>query len=48
MLVRHNMTLGFPDHLTSGAERRLPRAYLQQQRVVPHVVADDGPVLGTS
>jgi 4-hydroxy-3-polyprenylbenzoate decarboxylase len=40
------MTLGFPDHLTkwelSDAYRE---AYLKDQRVVPHVVVDDGPVL---
>src|SRR5712692_3343962 len=44
--TRQNMTLGFPDHLTkwelSDAYRE---AYLQEQRVVPHVVVDDGPVL---
>src|SRR6516162_6704637 len=43
--TRRNMTLGFPDHLTkwelSDAYRE---AYLQEQRIVPHVVVDDGPV----
>src|SRR5262249_5666453 len=43
--TRRNMTLGFPDHLTkwelSDAYRE---AYLQEQRLVPHVVVDDGPV----
>ncbi len=42
---RRNMTLGFPDHLSkwelSDAYRE---AYLQQQRIVPHVIIDDGPV----
>src|SRR5438874_1639371 len=42
---RRNMTLGFPDHLSkwelSDAYRE---AYLQQQRIVPHVIVDDGPV----
>src|SRR5260370_25743987 len=42
---RRNMTLGFPDHLTkwelSDAYRE---AYLQDQRIVQHVVVDDGPV----
>ena len=40
------MTLGFPEHLTkwelSDAYRE---AYLQEQRIVPHVIVDDGPVL---
>ena len=40
------MTLSFPDHLTkwelSDAYRE---AYLQEQRVVPHVIVEDGPVL---
>src|SRR6476619_2985558 len=44
--TRRNMTLGFPEHLTkwelSDAYRE---AYLQEQRIVPHVVVDDGPVL---
>src|SRR6266571_5045289 len=44
--TRKNMTLGFPDHLTkwelSDAYRE---AYLQEQRIVPHEVVDDGPVL---
>ena len=44
--TRRNMTLGFPDHLTkwelSDAYRE---AYLQEQRVVPHVIVEDGPVL---
>src|SRR6266849_6015845 len=43
---RRNMTLGFPDHLTkwelSDAYRE---AYLEQQRIVPHVMVDDGPIL---
>jgi 4-hydroxy-3-polyprenylbenzoate decarboxylase len=43
--TRRNMTLGFPDHLTkwelSDAYRE---AYLQEQRIVPHFVVDDGPV----
>jgi 4-hydroxy-3-polyprenylbenzoate decarboxylase len=44
--TRRNMTLGFPDHLTkwelSDAYRE---AYLKEQRIVPHVMVDDGPVL---
>ena len=44
--TRRNMTLGFPDHLTkwelSDAYRE---AYLQEQRIVPHVIVEDGPVL---
>src|ERR1700732_1367808 len=44
--TRKNMTLGFPDHLTkwelSDAYRE---AYLQEQKVVPHVIVADGPVL---
>src|SRR6202011_156056 len=44
--TRRNMTLGFPDHLTkcelSDAYRQ---AYLQDQKVVPHVIVEDGPVL---
>ena len=44
--TRRNMTLSFPDHLTkwelSDAYRE---AYLQEQRVVPHVIVEDGPVL---
>src|SRR5437867_2073505 len=43
--TRRNMTLGFPDHLTkcelSDAYRE---AYLKEQRIVPHVIVDDGPV----
>src|SRR5881275_75320 len=43
---RRNMTLGFPDHLTkwelSDAYRE---AYLKDQRIVPHVIVDNGPVL---
>ena len=46
--TRRNMTLGFPDHLTkwelSDAYRE---AYLKEQRIVPHVIVDDGPVLET-
>ena len=41
--TRRNMTLGFPDHLTkwelSDAYRE---AYLQDQKVVPHVIVADG------
>jgi 3-polyprenyl-4-hydroxybenzoate decarboxylase len=44
--TRRNMTLGFPEHLSkwelSDAYRE---AYLQEQRIVPHVIVDDGPVL---
>ena len=44
--TRRNMTLGFPDHLTkwelSDAYRE---AYLQEQKIVPHEIVDDGPVL---
>ena len=44
--TRRNMTLGFPDHLTkwelSDAYRE---AYLQEQRIIPHEIVDDGPVL---
>jgi len=40
------MTLGFPDHLTkwelSDAYRE---AYLQEQKIVPHEMVEDGPVL---
>ena len=42
---RRNMTLGFPDDLTkwelSDAYRE---AYLQERRIVPHEIVDDGPV----
>src|SRR5262245_66339033 len=44
--TRRNMTLGFPDQLTkwqlSDAYRE---AYLTEQRIVPHVIVEDGPVL---
>ena len=44
--TRRNMTLGFPEHLTkwelSDAYRE---AYLQEQRIAPHEIVDDGPVL---
>src|SRR3979409_2671591 len=44
--TRRNMTLGFPDELTkwelSDAYRE---AYLQEQRIVPHEIVDDGPGL---
>src|SRR5918912_106438 len=40
--TRRNMTLGFPDHLSkwelSDAYRE---AYLQEQRIVPHVIVED-------
>src|SRR3977135_3022713 len=43
---RRNMTLGFPDELTkwelSDAYRE---AYLQDQRIVPHEIVEDGPIL---
>src|SRR5438128_1708319 len=43
---RRNMTLGFPDHLSkwelSDAYRE---AYLQEQRIIPHEIVDDGPVM---
>ena len=43
---RRNMTLGFPDHLTkwelSDAYRE---AYLKEQKIIPHEIVDDGPVL---
>src|SRR5205807_122213 len=42
---RRNMTLGLPDHLNkwelSDAYRK---AYLTEQKSVPHVIVDDGPV----
>src|SRR5271166_1620031 len=44
--TRRNMTLGFPDHLSkwelSDAYRE---AYLADQRIITHVVVDDGPIL---
>ena len=44
--TRRNMTLGFPDHLTkwelSDAFRE---AYLKDQKIIPHEIVDDGPVL---
>src|ERR1700694_4076264 len=44
--TRRNMTLGFPDELTkwelSDAYRE---AYLQEQRIIPHEIVDDRPVL---
>ena len=44
--TRRNMTLGFPDHLTkwelSDAFRE---AYLKEQKIIPHEIVDDGPVL---
>ena len=43
---RRNMTLGFPEHLTkwelSDAYRE---AYLEKQRIIPHEIVEDGPVL---
>src|SRR6202162_1593940 len=43
---RRNMTLGFPDHLTkwelSDAYRE---AFLKEQKIIPHEVVEDGPVL---
>src|SRR6476620_223570 len=42
---RRNMTFGFPEHLTkwelSDAYRE---AYLQDQKIIPHEIVDDGPV----
>jgi 4-hydroxy-3-polyprenylbenzoate decarboxylase len=42
---RRNMTLGFPDHLSkwelSDAYRE---SYLQDQKIIPHEIVDDGPV----
>jgi UbiD family decarboxylase len=44
--TRRNMTLGFPDHLTkSELSDAYRQAYLQDQKVVPHVIVEDGPVL---
>ena len=44
--TRRNMTLGFPDHLTkwelSDAYRE---AYLKEQKIIPHEIVEDGPVL---
>ena len=44
--TRRNMTLGFPDHLTkwelSDAYRE---AYLKEQKIIPHEMVEDGPVL---
>jgi hypothetical protein len=44
--TRRNMTLGFPDHLTkwelSDAYRE---AYLKEQKIIPHQIVDDGPIL---
>ena len=44
--TRRNMTLGFADHLTkwelSDAFRE---AYLKEQKIIPHVIVEDGPVL---
>jgi UbiD family decarboxylase len=43
---RRNMTLGFPDHLSkwelSDAYRE---AYLKEQKIIPHQIVEDGPVL---
>src|SRR3981189_3595257 len=42
---RRNMTFGFPEHLTmwelSDAYRE---AYLQDQKIIPHEIVEDGPV----
>src|SRR5499425_1773784 len=44
--IRRNMTLGFPDHLTKWELSDAYRAaYLQEQRVIPHEIVDDGPVM---
>jgi UbiD family decarboxylase len=44
--TRRNMTLGFPDHLTKAElSDAFREAYLKEQRIVPHVMVDDGPVL---
>ena len=44
--TRRNMTLGFPDHLTkwelSDAYRE---AFLKEQKIIPHEIVEDGPVL---
>jgi UbiD family decarboxylase len=44
--TRRNMTLGFPDHLSkwelSDAYRE---AYLKDQKIIPHEIVEDGPVL---
>ena len=43
--TRRNMTLGFPDHLTKWELSEAYReAYLEQQRSLPHVIVEDGPV----
>src|SRR5262245_15454319 len=43
--TRRNMTLRFPRHLSkSELSDAYREAYLQEQRIVPHVIVDDGPV----
>src|SRR6266496_956657 len=43
---RRNMTFGFPEHLSkwelSDAYRE---AYLSEQKIIPHEIVEDGPVL---
>ena len=44
--TRRNMTLGFADHLTKWELSDAFRdAYLKEQKIIPHVIVDDGPVL---
>jgi UbiD family decarboxylase len=43
---RRNMTLGFPDHLSKWElSESYRKAFLENQRLVPHEVVADGPVL---
>ena len=44
--TRRNMTFGFPDHLTKAELSDAFRdAYLKEQKIIPHVIVEDGPVL---
>ncbi len=44
--TRRNMTLGFPDHLTKWELSDSYReAYLNEQKIIPHEIVEDGPVL---
>jgi len=44
--TRRNMTLGFPDHLTKAElSDAFRETYLKEQRIIPHEIVDDGPVL---
>ena len=44
--TRRNMTLGFPDHLSKWELSDCYReAYLTEQKIIPHEIVEDGPVL---